>query len=50
MKIDISNVDDRQIHDLLGRVIVPRPVAFISTVGEDDIYNAAPYSLVIPVS
>ena len=50
MKIDITNVDDRQIHDLLGGSTVPRPVAFISTVGEDDIYNAAPYSLVIPVS
>ncbi|MFC1814446.1 flavin reductase family protein [Thermodesulfobacteriota bacterium] len=30
--------------------IVPLPIAFISTVGEDGTFNAAPYSLVIPVS
>ena len=50
MKVDTVNVDERQMHSLLGSVIVPLPIAFISTVGEDGIYNAAPYSLVFPVS
>ena len=38
------------MHDLLGTVIAPRPVALISTVGEDGIHNTAPYSAVTPVS
>ncbi len=50
MKVDTVNADERQMHSLLGSVIVPLPIAFISTVGEDGIYNAAPYSLVFPVS
>ena len=49
MKIEPTSVDDRQMHDLLGSIVVPLPIAFISTVGEDGIYNAAPYSLVVPV-
>ena len=50
MKVDTANMDDRQMHSLLGSVIVPLPIAFISTVDEGGIYNAAPYSLVFPVS
>jgi flavin reductase (DIM6/NTAB) family NADH-FMN oxidoreductase RutF len=50
MKIDAATMDDRQMHSLLGSVIVPLPIAFISTVDENGIYNAAPYSLVFPVS
>ena len=50
MKVDTANADDRQMHSLLGSVLVPMPIAFISTVDENGIYNAAPYSLVFPVS
>ena len=50
MKIEIANLDNRQMHTLLGSAIVPLPIALISTVGEDGIYNAAPFSLVVPVS
>jgi flavin reductase (DIM6/NTAB) family NADH-FMN oxidoreductase RutF len=50
MKIDINSLDVKQTHDLLTGSIAPLPIALISTVGEDGIYNAAPYSLVLPIS
>ena len=50
MKIDSAEADSRQIHSLLGSAIAPLPIVFISTVDQDGIYNAAPYSLVFPVS
>ena len=50
MRVDTSEADSRQMHSLLGSAIAPLPIALISTVGENGIYNAAPYSLVFPVS
>jgi len=50
MKIDTAESDGRQMHALLGSAIAPLPIALISTVDENGIYNAAPYSLVFPVS
>lgn len=50
MKIEMNSLDAKQTHDLLTGSIAPLPIALISTVGEDGIYNAAPYSLVIPIS
>ena len=50
MKIDSNKIDGHQMHDFLSSVISPRPIALISTIGEDGIYNAAPYSAVTPVS
>lgn len=50
MKINSIDLSGHKMHDLLGTVIAPRPVALISTVGEDGIHNAAPYSAVTPVS
>ena len=38
------------IHELLTRSVAPLPIALISTVGEDGVYNAAPYSLTVPIS
>ena len=49
MKIEMANLEREEIHELLERTIVPLPVALISTIGEDGIYNAAPYSLAFPV-
>lgn len=49
MQIEMANLEREEIHELLGSIIVPLPVALISTIGEDGIYNAAPFSLVIPV-
>lgn len=50
MKIETAELDTQEIHELLGRAIAPLPVALVSTVGEDGTYNAAPFSLVVPVS
>ncbi len=46
MKIEPANLDRQELHELLGSAIAPLPVTFISTVGEDGIYNAAPVSLI----
>ena len=45
MKIDPSTLDFRKSHELLLGVTVPRPIAFVSTVGADGIFNVAPFSL-----
>jgi flavin reductase (DIM6/NTAB) family NADH-FMN oxidoreductase RutF len=44
MKIDPVGLDARGIHELMVGCIVPRPIAFVSTIGEDGVYNAAPFS------
>ncbi len=50
MKIETVKLGRPELHDLIGSAIAPLPIALISTVGEDGIYNAAPFSLVFPVS
>ena len=50
MKIYPADMDRGEIHNLLGGAIAPLPVALISTIDEDSIYNAAPYSFVSPVN
>lgn len=44
MKIKVDEMEHREAHRFLMGIIVPRPIAFISTVGEDGVYNIAPYS------
>ena len=34
----------RDAHELLVGIVVPRPIALVSTVGENGIYNVAPFS------
>lgn len=50
MKIDPAALDRKSAHDVMVGVALPRPIAFISTVGENGIYNLAPYSFFIPLS
>lgn len=50
MKFDPQNLDRHKLHDLLPGSLSPLPIAFISTVGEDGTFNAAPFSFVAPVS
>ena len=50
MKIDMNSLDKKKIHSLLIGAISPLPVALISTIGEDGINNAAPFSLAFPIS
>ena len=44
MKIDPTDLDYRSSHELIRGVIVPRPIAFVSTIGEDGVFNVAPFS------
>ena len=49
MKIELDHLNGEKLHNLIGGVTVPRPVALISTVDEGGIYNAAPYSAIASV-
>ena len=49
MKIDPSNLDFRGSHELMVGAVVPRPIAFVSTIGEDGVFNVAPFSAFAPV-
>jgi flavin reductase (DIM6/NTAB) family NADH-FMN oxidoreductase RutF len=44
MKIDPTGLDSKAIHELMVGCVAPRPIAFVSTIGEDGVYNAAPFS------
>lgn len=44
MKIDPSTLDFRELHHLLAGAVIPRPIAMVSTVGENGIFNVAPLS------
>ena len=50
MKINPANLDRKEAHDLLVGAALPRPIAFISTIGANGIHNLAPYSFFIPMS
>jgi flavin reductase (DIM6/NTAB) family NADH-FMN oxidoreductase RutF len=49
MKIETANLGRRELHNLIGTAISPLPIALVSTIGPDGIYNAAPFSFVAPV-
>ena len=44
MKIDPQNLTWYNSHELLTGIVTPRPIAFVSTIGKDSVYNIAPYS------
>lgn len=44
MKIDPKELNWQESHHLLTDIVVPRPIAWVSTVGEDGVYNLAPFS------
>ena len=44
MKIDLNDENAREMHHILMSIIAPRPIAWVSTVSEDGIYNLAPFS------
>jgi flavin reductase (DIM6/NTAB) family NADH-FMN oxidoreductase RutF len=50
MKIEPVNLDWKEAHDLLAGAVVPRPIAFVSTVGEDGVFNVAPFSFFAPMA
>ena len=44
MKINPADLDRRALNGLIMSAVVPRPIAFVSTIGEDGVYNLAPFS------
>ena len=45
MQIDFSAITEYQRYKLMASLIVPRPIALITTVNEDGVVNAAPFSM-----
>lgn len=45
MKIDPKDLEWREAHHLSTSIILPRTIAFVSTIGEDGVFNVAPFSL-----
>ena len=50
MKIDLMDMRQRDLHHILTGAIVPRPIAWVSTIGADGIFNLAPFSAYCSVS
>lgn len=44
MKIEPSTLYGKELHDFLSSTVIPRPIAFVSTVNTEGRYNAAPFS------
>lgn len=42
--IPISDFDIRGIYRILSNMVVPRPIAFVSTIGTNGVHNLAPFS------
>lgn len=45
MKIDPGELTHGERHRQMGNIYIPRPIAFVSTVSADGIFNLAPFSL-----
>ena len=50
MKIDTADLEYRYSYTLLSAIIGPRPILLVSTIGEDGVFNTAPYALLTIVS
>ncbi len=50
MKIDPSQLSPQENYQLLITAIVPRPIAFVSTLGRDGVRNLAPFSFFMGVT
>jgi len=44
MEIDLSSLAPRDAHDLLTSAVIPRPIAWVSSVSREDRINLAPFS------
>ena len=44
MQFDLQGQDKSQAYRLLASVVVPRPIALVTTLGADGVVNAAPFS------
>src|SRR5271170_1771125 len=44
MQLTLSELDAKQRYHLLSSIVVPRPIAWVTTLNEDGGVNAAPFS------
>jgi flavin reductase (DIM6/NTAB) family NADH-FMN oxidoreductase RutF len=44
MEFDFSKFSSKDIYKLLSSTVIPRPIALVSTIDENGVCNAAPYS------
>jgi flavin reductase (DIM6/NTAB) family NADH-FMN oxidoreductase RutF len=44
MKFDFAQLNVKDCHDLLVCAVLPRPIAFVSTIGANGVHNLAPFS------
>lgn len=44
MHFDLGQLDAKDRYKLIAGLVVPRPIAFVTTLGADGQHNAAPYS------
>ncbi|MBI4289469.1 MAG: flavin reductase family protein [Chloroflexi bacterium] len=49
MRIELARLKSWERHEVLVSLVNPRPIAWVSTIGEDGTPNAAPYSFFTPV-
>lgn len=49
MRINPKDLNWRKAHDILTDIVLPRPIAFVSTVSRDGINNVAPFSYFSPI-
>jgi flavin reductase (DIM6/NTAB) family NADH-FMN oxidoreductase RutF len=50
MELDLRKLEPRQAHDLLTSSIIPRPIAWVSTINKKGEVNLAPFSFFTGVS
>lgn len=50
MELDLNNLESRHAHDLLTSAIIPRPIAWVTTVSKEGKHNLAPFSFFTGVS
>jgi flavin reductase (DIM6/NTAB) family NADH-FMN oxidoreductase RutF len=50
MEIDLMDLAPRHAHDLLTSSVIPRPIAWVSTINHDGQINLAPFSFFTGVS
>jgi flavin reductase (DIM6/NTAB) family NADH-FMN oxidoreductase RutF len=51
VKINLTkaNLSKKDMHKLFTSAIMPRPIAWVSTVGENGVFNLAPFSAFAPI-
>jgi len=50
MKLNPADLDHRSAHHLMVSIIIPRPIAWVSTISEEGVFNLAPFSCLMSVS